>query len=199
VTGVAVDDDAAASGLWRRLLPPLSRPLWLLQAGGLVNAVGDGLVLPFLVIYLYNVRGIGLSTAGLIVATGAAATLLASPLVGAFADAVDARLVLAAALALAVVGLALLPLIDQRTLDRLPGEEPTSVLLHLGLRSLTSSQRLPRTYSTGPLSITRTENGPTFSSDARAWSSFGGPPSLRAASIQRSISPPPIPLASSAA
>ena len=64
MTGVAVDD--GPTGLRRRLLPPLSRPLWLLQAGGLVNAVGDGLVLPFLVIYLHNVRSIGLATAGLI-------------------------------------------------------------------------------------------------------------------------------------
>ena len=63
MTGVAVGDDAT-TGLRRRLLPPLSRPLSLLEAGGLVNAVGDGLVLPFLVIYLHNVRGIGLGTPG---------------------------------------------------------------------------------------------------------------------------------------
>lgn len=97
----------------RGLLPRFSRPLWLLQAGGLVNAVGDGLVLPFLVIYLHNVRGIGLTTAGLVIAVGAAATLITSPAVGVLADALDARLVLAAALATAAAGLASLSLIRE--------------------------------------------------------------------------------------
>ena len=31
--------------------------MWLLQAGGLANALGTGLAFPFVAIYLHNVRG----------------------------------------------------------------------------------------------------------------------------------------------
>src|SRR6266511_1443183 len=38
----------------RSLHPQLPRPVWLLQVGGLTNAFGNGIVLPFLIIYLHN-------------------------------------------------------------------------------------------------------------------------------------------------
>jgi hypothetical protein len=41
----------------RSLDPQLPRDVWVLQIGGLVNAFGNGIVLPFLIIYLHNVRG----------------------------------------------------------------------------------------------------------------------------------------------
>ena len=44
----------------RSLDPKLSREVWLLQLGGLTNAFGNGIVLPFLIIYLHNVRWIPL-------------------------------------------------------------------------------------------------------------------------------------------
>ena len=59
---------AMASGYLRSLNPRLPLPVWLLQVGGLMNSFGNGLALPFLVIYLHNVRGFSLGTAGLIVA-----------------------------------------------------------------------------------------------------------------------------------
>ena len=46
--------------------PGLSRAVWTLQAGMLVSAVGTGMVLPFLLIYLHNVRGFALTTSGLL-------------------------------------------------------------------------------------------------------------------------------------
>ena len=49
--------------------PRLPRPVWILSLGGLANAIGNGLAFPFLVIYLHNVRGISLGTAGLVLAT----------------------------------------------------------------------------------------------------------------------------------
>src|SRR5207248_6904970 len=52
----------------RSLDPRLSRPLWTLLSGSLANAFGNGVVFPFLLIYLHNVRGIGVGTAGLILA-----------------------------------------------------------------------------------------------------------------------------------
>jgi len=42
----------------RGLDPHLPQTVWLVQAGGVVNALGNGVVIPFVVIYLLNVRGI---------------------------------------------------------------------------------------------------------------------------------------------
>src|SRR5436189_159007 len=53
----------------RSLNPQLPQDVWILQLGGLVNAFGNGIMLPFLVIYLHNVRGIPLGIAGLVAAT----------------------------------------------------------------------------------------------------------------------------------
>ena len=59
----------------RSLDPRLPRDVYVLQAGGLLNAFGNGIVLPFLIIYLHNVRGISLGVAGLAAATQSAAAL----------------------------------------------------------------------------------------------------------------------------
>jgi len=68
--------------------PGLSPDVWLLQAGVLLNFFGNGLVAPFLVIYLHYVRQIPLATAGLAIGTGAVAAtasgILAGPLVDRF-------------------------------------------------------------------------------------------------------------------
>ena len=58
-------------GFLSSLNPRLPRQVQLLQLGGLMNAFGNGLVVPFLLIYLHNERGIGLGVAGLILATNA--------------------------------------------------------------------------------------------------------------------------------
>ena len=47
-----------------------------------MNSFGNGVVLPFLVIYLHDVRGFGLGVAGLVVAISAAAQLSAGVLAG---------------------------------------------------------------------------------------------------------------------
>ena len=47
-----------------------------------MNAFGNGLVVPFLLIYLHNERGIGLGVAGLILATNAAVSLISGPIGG---------------------------------------------------------------------------------------------------------------------
>ena len=60
-------------GYVRSLNPHLPRPVWVLQVGGLTNAFGNGIVLPFLIIYLHNVRGIPLGLAGLAAAVNSAA------------------------------------------------------------------------------------------------------------------------------
>ena len=90
---------------WLRSLDPqLPRPVYTLQAGGLLNAFGNGIVLPFTFIYLHNVRGISLGTAGLVLGTNAAVSLVAGPTAGALVDRVGGRRTLAFALVFLVAG-----------------------------------------------------------------------------------------------
>ena len=95
----------------RSLNPHLPRDVWILQAGGLANMFGNGVIGPFLIIYLHNVRGISLGVAGLIVAANAAAALLSGFVGGALSDRLGPRRVLAGALIVMAVGFALFPLI----------------------------------------------------------------------------------------
>ena len=97
----------------RSLNPQLPRVVWLLQAGGLANAFGNGLVLPFILIYLHNVRGIPVWIAGLVAATNGLVALVTGPLAGAAADRFGPRRTLAAALVVMAVAASLFPLIEE--------------------------------------------------------------------------------------
>jgi predicted MFS family arabinose efflux permease len=97
----------------RSLDPRLPRPVWIMEAGGLANAFGNGLAFPFLFIYLHNVRGFGLDTVGLIVAASALAGIATIPFSGAIVDRVGGRPVLAGSLVLLAVGYGLLPLVRE--------------------------------------------------------------------------------------
>ncbi len=88
------------------LNPRLPRQVQLLQAGGLMNAFGNGLVVPFLLIYLHNDRGIGLGVAGLVLATNAGVSLVAGPVAGALVDRVGGKVMLTAALGFLTLGFA---------------------------------------------------------------------------------------------
>src|SRR2546430_12438193 len=50
---------------WRTGLP---RPVLILQAGNALNYFGYGLILPFEIIYLHQIRGFSTSIAGLVLA-----------------------------------------------------------------------------------------------------------------------------------
>jgi MFS family permease len=97
----------------RSLDPRLPRSVWVLNLGGLANAVGNGLAFPFLVIYLHNVRGFSLATAGLVLATTGAVSLLCGPAVGVVVDRLGGRATLAGALVLLAVGFGSYPLISE--------------------------------------------------------------------------------------
>ena len=86
------------------LNPRLPRAVQLLQAGGLMNAFGNGLVIPFLLIYLHNERGIGLGVAGLVLATNAGVSLIAGPVGGALVDRVGGKAMLTTALGFLMLG-----------------------------------------------------------------------------------------------
>ena len=93
-------------GLLRTYFPPLPRSVATLQVGGLVNAFGNGIVLPFMFIYLHNVRGISLAVVGLIVATHAAVSLVAGPIFGSQIDRFGGKTMLAISLVILTVGFA---------------------------------------------------------------------------------------------
>jgi MFS family permease len=97
----------------RSLNPELPRSVWILQAGGLANFFGNGVVIPFLIIYLHNVRGISLTVAGLVVATNSAVAIPSGILAGTLSDRLGARRVLAAALLTMAGSIALFPLITE--------------------------------------------------------------------------------------
>lgn len=84
--------------------PTLSRPAWLVLAGDAMSAVGSGLTLPFLIVYLRQVRGLALPTAGLVLATVAAASLVGNPSAGVLCDRIGARLTVVAGLVTAAAG-----------------------------------------------------------------------------------------------
>lgn len=97
----------------RSLNPELPRQVWVLQAGGLANFFGNGMVIPFLIIYLHNVRGISLALAGLVAATNAVAGLVSGALGGALVDRIGPRATLAGALVIMAGAFSAFPLITE--------------------------------------------------------------------------------------
>jgi MFS family permease len=94
----------------RRIDPRLPRAVWTMEAGGLINAFGNGITFPFVAIYLHNVRGFSLGTAGLVLATNGVFSLLASPVAGWLSDRFGGRVTLAGALVLMAAGVGSLAL-----------------------------------------------------------------------------------------
>jgi MFS family permease len=81
----------------------LSRAVLVLQAGNAVNYFGYGLVSPFEIIYLHQVRGFSASTAGLILAATMGTAAILTPPTGALLDRYSAKaLVIAGSLASAI-------------------------------------------------------------------------------------------------
>ena len=97
----------------RSIDPRLPRSVWTLETGGLVNAFGNGITFPFLVIYLHNVRGFSLGTAGLVLATNGAMSFVASPLAGWLSDRIGGRFTLAGALVLMAIGYGSFPIVHR--------------------------------------------------------------------------------------
>ncbi len=95
----------------RSLNPQLPRQVWLLQIGGVTNSFGNGVVFPFLAIYLHNVRGFGIATAGIAIAISSLCQLVTGAAVGPVIDRLGARRVLGAGLILQSAGFGLLPLV----------------------------------------------------------------------------------------
>ncbi len=99
----------AARSYLRSLDPHLPRSVWLVQIGGAVNAFGTGMVIPFTLIYLHNVRGISLAAAGGALAIAAVVALAAGFAAGSVVDRVGGRNTLAFGLLLQATAMALFP------------------------------------------------------------------------------------------
>ena len=97
----------------RGLDPHLPRTVWLVQAGGVVNALGNGIVFPFAIIYLHNVRGISFAQAGFALAIGGASALAAGLLAGPLVDRIGGRNTLVFGLIVQLVAFTLFPLIRE--------------------------------------------------------------------------------------
>lgn len=78
--------------------PELPRRVWLLQLGVLVNFFGNGLVAPFLVIYLHYGRHIPVGFAGSAVALGGITAVTSGLVAGSLADRLGSRNILVAAM-----------------------------------------------------------------------------------------------------
>ena len=78
----------------------------ILLLGVLLSSVGNGLVLPYMFVYLHNVRGIGSALTGTIVGFGAFVSLAVSPLIGNVIDHWGPKPVLLASLVVSGIGYA---------------------------------------------------------------------------------------------
>ena len=86
----------------------LSRAAKRTLVGTVLNAVGNGFVLPFTIIYLHEIRHISLAVAGSMFAASALAGVLVVPIVGQLVDRLGARPLLYTTLGLSTAGALLL-------------------------------------------------------------------------------------------
>lgn len=96
-----------------RLVPALPRPAWIVLGGDALSAVGTGLSLPFLLVYLSQVRHLDLSVAGLAAAMIPLTSFAGNPLGGWLADRVGPRNAVVAGLVVAAAGSVSVALVGQ--------------------------------------------------------------------------------------
>ena len=91
----------------------LSRPVLILQAGNALNYFGYGLVLPFEIIYLHQIRGFSTSTAGLVLAATMGTSAIVTPPTGALLDRYSAKAFVVAGSVASTVGYAGFAFVDR--------------------------------------------------------------------------------------
>jgi len=95
---------------WHTGLP---RPALILQAGNALNYFGYGLVLPFEIIYLHQIRGFSTSTAGLVLATVMGTAAIVTPPTGALLDRYSAKAIVIAGSLASTLGYAGFAFVDR--------------------------------------------------------------------------------------
>lgn len=86
------------------LVPPLGRRAWWLLAGYALEKLGSGLIWPFLVVYMHEVREIDLATAGLVLSAASVAGVIAVPVSGELVDRIGAGWTVAITVVLGAAG-----------------------------------------------------------------------------------------------
>jgi MFS family permease len=86
------------------LIPRLPRRAWQVLGASMLSAAGTGFVMPFTIVYLHEIRGISLATAGLAMATMPVAALASSFGSGPLIDRFGPRRVLVGMLVVASLG-----------------------------------------------------------------------------------------------
>src|SRR5438477_327657 len=94
---------------WRTGLP---RPVLILQAGNALNYFGYGLIVPFEIIYLHQIRGFSASTAGLVLAATMGTAAVVTPLTGALLDRYSGKAIVVAGSLASAVGYAGFAFVD---------------------------------------------------------------------------------------
>jgi MFS family permease len=90
----------------RGLVPRLPRRAWVVLGGDILSAVGSGMTMPFFIVYLHRVRGLGLGVAGLVLATVAFASFAGNVIGGSLSDRVGSRRALMVGLGAGTAGAA---------------------------------------------------------------------------------------------
>jgi MFS family permease len=91
----------------------LSRPVLILQAGNALNYFGYGLVLPFEIIYLHQIRGFSTATAGLVLAATMGTAAIVTPPTGALVDRYSAKAIVIAGSVASAFGYAGFAFVDR--------------------------------------------------------------------------------------
>ena len=91
----------------------LSRPVLILQGGNALNYFGYGLVLPFEIIYLHQIRGFSTATAGLVLAATMATSAIVTPPTGAVLDRYSAKAIVVAGSLASALGYAGFAYVDR--------------------------------------------------------------------------------------
>jgi MFS family permease len=130
-------------GYYQRLDIP--KRVWQLQIGAVLNAVGTGSTIPFLMLYLSRGRGFSIATAGLLVGTIALTSVAVIPFVGRLIDRWGPKRILVTALVLLVVSF--LGFVAVRQPWQAAG---CSVLVGMGNACLWPSNALMMTTMLGP-------------------------------------------------
>lgn len=86
------------------VVPDLPRSVWFLQAGNAVNMFGYGMILPFEIIYLHQVRGFSVPMAGLVLSTIMAVAAATGFAAGAAIDRFGGRKILVVGSVLSAIG-----------------------------------------------------------------------------------------------
>jgi MFS family permease len=97
----------------RPLVPRLPRDAWVVLGGDALSAVGSGLTLPFLLVYLNRIRDIDVAVAALALSTVALAGFAGNPAGGWLIDRIGAKRALACGLSVAAVGAFLVTLVRE--------------------------------------------------------------------------------------